>query len=112
MIFVTGGYKSGKRQFVIDNLNYSKDDFTDNLEDDSSTVIFNLQDINILDYDKALTKLLTKQVIICNELGCGVVPIEKELRQKRDLIGKLCIDIASKADEVYRVYAGIGVKIK
>lgn len=112
MIFVTGGYKSGKRQFVIDNLNYSLDDFTDDLDDNNSNVIFNLQDMNIIDYDTTLIKLLKKQVIICNELGCGIVPIEKELRKKRDLIGKLCIEIASKADEVYRVYAGIGVKIK
>lgn len=111
MIFVTGGYCSGKRQFVIDNLGYSKADFTSTLNDDQK-VLFDLQDIEVSNERDMLQQLLQKEVVICNELGCGVVPMDKDLRQKRDLIGKLCIQLAKNADAVYRVYAGIGVKIK
>lgn len=111
MIFVTGGYQAGKRQFVIDSLGYSKSDFTSKLSN-NKTVIYNLQDIEVTDINQALQLLENKEVIICNELGCGIVPIDKDVRQKRDFIGKLCIEIAKKADEVYRVYTGIGVKIK
>ncbi len=112
MIFVTGGYGAGKRQFVMDTFKFNQNDFTKDIDDLNCGVIYNLHEINILDFDITLEKLLTKKIIICNELGCGVVPIDKELRNKRDLVGKLCIQLASKADEVYRVYAGIGVKIK
>lgn len=111
MIFVTGGYQAGKRQFVIDELGYTQNDLSFDIVTDSK-VLYNLQDIYVTDIDQTLQLLKHKEVIICNELGCGVVPIDKDLRRKRDLIGKLCVEIAKKADEVYRVYSGIGVKIK
>lgn len=51
-------------------------------------------------------------VIVTNELGCGVVPIEKTDRLWRETVGRICTFLAARADEVVRVTCGIGVKIK
>jgi len=50
--------------------------------------------------------------IVCNELGCGVVPLQKEDRIWREKTGRLLCEIAAACDEVYRVTAGIAVRIK
>lgn len=51
-------------------------------------------------------------VIICDEVGCGVVPIEKCDRQYRDEVGRWLCKIAENADVVYRLTCGIPQKIK
>lgn len=51
-------------------------------------------------------------VIISDEVGNGIVPLEKIERRYRDLCGRLLVEIASRSKEVYRVICGIGQKIK
>ena len=51
-------------------------------------------------------------VIVSNELGCGVVPVDKEGRIWRELVGRLCTSLAARADEVVRVMCGIGMNLK
>lgn len=51
-------------------------------------------------------------VILCNELGCGLVPMDAFDRRYRELVGRIQCELAKRADSVYRVYCGIGVKIK
>lgn len=51
-------------------------------------------------------------IIICNEVGCGLVPIEKAERKYRDIVGRFCIRLAEEAAEVHRVVCGIGSRIK
>lgn len=51
-------------------------------------------------------------VIICDEVGYGVVPIEKAGRIYRELVGRCLIKLAGFSEEVERVVCGIGVRIK
>ena len=51
-------------------------------------------------------------VIVTNELGYGVVPIDAFDRSFRERTGRICTVLASEAEEVYRVICGLGVKIK
>ena len=51
-------------------------------------------------------------VILSNELGYGVVPVEAFDRQYRETHGRLCCRLAAEADEVIRVICGIGTVIK
>lgn len=51
-------------------------------------------------------------VVTANEIGCGIIPIEKGERLWRERCGRLCCRIAELSDEVIRVTAGIGVRIK
>ena len=51
-------------------------------------------------------------VIVSNELGYGIVPIEKSDRLWREVTGRICTSLAMRADEVIRVVCGVGVQLK
>ena len=59
-----------------------------------------------------LLPLLRNKIVICDELGCGVVPVERELEDWREFTGRLCCNLASEADVVIRVIAGLPQIIK
>lgn len=51
-------------------------------------------------------------LIISNEIGAGIVPMEKEERFYRETTGRILCELAEDADEVYRIFCGIPTKIK
>lgn len=51
-------------------------------------------------------------IIIVNELGCGVIPMEAFERRYRELVGRICCELAKEAREVHRVVCGIGTVLK
>ena len=42
----------------------------------------------------------------------GVVPMDKDVRAAREASGRLLTYLAGEADEVHRVFCGIGKRIK
>ena len=51
-------------------------------------------------------------IIICNEIGCGIVPLDKAERLYRELTGRILVKLASKAEKVVRITCGIPQRIK
>lgn len=51
-------------------------------------------------------------ILVMDEVGCGVVPMERTERDYRDLAGYAGQCAAKKAVCVYRVFCGVGRKIK
>ena len=51
-------------------------------------------------------------ILICDEIGNGIVPMEAEERTYRERTGGILEQLAAQADEVVRVVCGIGQKIK
>ncbi len=51
-------------------------------------------------------------ILICDEIGNGIVPMEAEERTYRERTGRILEGLAAQADEVVRVVCGIGQKIK
>ncbi len=51
-------------------------------------------------------------VLICDEVGNGVVPMEQSERIYRDEVGRIQIMLAKRADQVYRVICGIEQRLK
>lgn len=51
-------------------------------------------------------------VVICDEVGCGVVPLDRDERAWRELVGRICCELAEQAAAVYRVCCGMGVRLK
>ena len=51
-------------------------------------------------------------IIICDEIGNGIVPTDKFEREYRERVGRILIELAKRAEEVERVLCGIGQKIK
>lgn len=65
--------------------------------------------------EKELREKLAQEpdtIIVCNELGCGVVPMDAFDRAWRERTGRLTCALAAQAEAVYRVTCGIGTRIK
>lgn len=60
----------------------------------------------------SLADALNGKIVLCDEIGCGVVPFEKAQDDWREKTGRLCCDLAERAELVIRVHAGIGQAIK
>ena len=120
MELVIGGKSQGKLNYAIDLLNEPCINVSDGELKDAH-IIYNLQNI--------VRKLMTEErdaiseidnfvnlhpncVIICDEVGYGLVPIDQFERNYRDMVGKICCNLAKKATRVHRVICGIGTVIK
>lgn len=104
---VIGGYAAGKRDWVREHLGYKDEDFSRDL-DDSRPVLYDLQALDGVD----TARLLAKAVVIFDEIGCGLVPMDPGERARREQVGRLCIALAKKANAVVRVVCGVGTVIK
>lgn len=94
MILIIGGFCAGKRDF-------------------GTTLGYNHDELFLLEDDAIPVEILcTKPVILLREMGCGLVPIDPDLREKREKFGRLSCILAKEATAVYRVTCGIGMQIK
>lgn len=51
-------------------------------------------------------------ILICDELGNGIVPLEKMDRIWREQTGRLTIELAKQAERVERILCGLGQRLK
>ena len=51
-------------------------------------------------------------VMISDEVGNGIVPVDAFEREYRERTGRILVELARRADEVERVICGIGQRIK
>ena len=51
-------------------------------------------------------------ILVCDEVGNGIVPMEKAERDYRECVGRVLCVLAGEADTVERVHCGIPQKIK
>ncbi len=113
MILVIGARASGKRDYIA-SLGYGPGDVADGVLDDRP-VLYNLQDLTMPDPEGApalFDRLIEKEVVVCDEVGSGVIPLEKERRLGREATGRLCCRLAKEAEKVVRLVAGIPTVIK
>jgi len=113
MVLVIGGAGSGKLDY-IKSLGYTEEDIADGVIDDRK-VVYHLQNIVFDDTDNApelFERLLTRDVVVCDEVGSGIIPLSKHDRQAREATGRLCIRLAVSATRVVRLVCGIPMLIK
>ena len=102
MIFVTGPMFSGKRAYIKSVLNLSDEEFAER-------AVWNVEE---LVSEKAVTlealadELASKEIVIADEIGCGLVPLDASEREKRERAGRLACMLAERADTVIRVVCG------
>ena len=51
-------------------------------------------------------------MIVCDEVGCGIIPIERSERDYREAVGRVLCLLAKQATSMERVVAGMPVSIK
>ncbi len=113
MLFVTGGAFSGKRDYVK-SLGYTEADMADAVID-ARPVVYNVQAMAARDGEdcEALFEALCKkEVVVCNEVGSGVIPATPHERAMRERTGRLSILLAREASRVVRVVCGVPVVLK
>lgn len=118
MIFVTGGYASGKTTFVR-SLGYADSQMIDARSAPFSAadartassrcpVVLNAQELVArFSLEQALGLLEGAEVVCCCELGCGIVPLSADDRAFREAAGRLACALAERADCVVRMVCGI-----
>lgn len=125
MILVIGGRSSGKSEFVKSNFGITDEDIaaaSDNAEKLADAKC--IRDYHILirslceegkDTVKYTEDFCGKNpdcIVITDEIGSGIVPIDKAERYWREACGRASCILASHADTVIRVICGIPTVIK
>lgn len=127
MELVIGGYAQGKLNYVLGKHDVKAGkifdgEIPDNIENLKETVVINrlhqwirariaqggCPEEEIL----AFVEQCPNCVIISDEIGNGIVPVEAFERKYRERTGRTLVELAKKAEEVERVICGIGQKIK
>lgn len=126
MIFVTGGCFQGKQQWVLQNCQVQPF----RVADGAVCSMEEIKSAGVLDHFHLLVrrwmqagkipadeteKILSDNpdiVIITDEISSGIVPLDVKEREWREVHGRICCQLAGRADAVFRIIAGIGQKIK
>lgn len=108
MIFITGGAFQGKCEYA--EKNYGNCNIVRNYH-----LIVKEQLKAGKDPIKEAEKFINENadcVVTSDEMGCGIVPINKFEREYREVNGRVNCLLAKKAQNVVRVVCGIGSIIK
>ena len=123
MILVIGGAYQGKLEYVLkkhpdktvlqcDAENPKPDFSADIINSLHLLVLAQIREgIDTLEFLTGKLPELKDKVIISDDISCGVVPVEKEARQWREATGRCLVLLSENADEVIRIFCGIGGRI-
>ena len=114
MILVTGAIASGKRTFVA-SIGFSPADMADATL--GAPVVFNVQDMLVRQEgvavpEELIDELCRCKVVIVDEVGCGVHPLERAERDWREAVGRLTCKLSEHSEAQVRMVCGIPTVLK
>ena len=109
MVLILGGAGAGKKEYAR-SLGFRDADFTTDVSD-GKPVLYDLETL-VRGTDVPLDALLKKKLILCREVGSGVIPLDPDEREWREAVGRLCCALAKEATAVVRVVCGIPTVLK
>ena len=122
MNLIIGGAYQGKRDFAKNALGIQEADIftcTNSHIDFSKPCIDRLEEFTLACVREGKNPLeilkaqdLSSKTIICMDIFCGVVPIDRELRLWRHTTGLVCQYLAKNTDQVYRIFCGLEQRLK
>lgn len=113
MILVVGACGAGKRAYA-ESLGYGEEEIADGVLD-GRPVLNHLERLVFADPEGSaalLPALLEKELVLCDEVGSGIIPAHRAEREAREATGRLCIRLAAQAQKVVRLVCGIPQTIK
>lgn len=118
MIFITGGAYQGKYSYAREN--YSKEYMIINAYQDivRKQMLEGKNPINEAESllnrcgSEAGDVSMDRLVIICDEVGGGIVPMDEFERDYRENVGRIACFFAGRAEKVLRIVCGIPVELK
>jgi adenosylcobinamide kinase / adenosylcobinamide-phosphate guanylyltransferase len=117
MLLIVGAEGAGKRELARSR-GYEDKDIADGVWNESPVLmhlekmVFDAVYSGEYDRDAWLLRLKAKDIVICNEVGSGVIPIAREQRLAREETGRICTLLARDADTVVRMVCGIPMVLK
>ncbi|MCI9359862.1 MAG: hypothetical protein HFG65_02690 [Hungatella sp.] len=124
MRLVIGGYAQGKLSYVLRTYRLDEGQVVSSEmpEGTNKTVVFNhlhswvkeriLAGGNPERELETMIERWTDCILISDEIGNGIVPLEAGEREYRERLGRMLVEIAKRAESVERVFCGIGQRIK
>ena len=128
MILVIGGESQGKKEYAANTFGLAAEEFADgascteeellgasavdHFHEYIRRVLKNEGEEGVLGLAEKLTGHNPDILVVSNELGYGVVPVDKFERLYREKTGRICCALAAFAKRVDRVVCGIGMVIK
>lgn len=129
MRLLIGGRAQGKLAHVLEEENIAPDQILDGAackpEDAACCKVLNHLHLlvramlsggktqeDLLVWAESLLKENPEIIILCDEIGCGIVPAERFDRDWREAVGRLCCYLARRARKVERLTCGIAVVLK
>ena len=98
MILIIGGAYQGKHRYAVEHY--------------PDRTIYYVQSLIKEALEKKLAKEEPEAVFTLDDVGCGIVPIDKKDRDYRETAGRIGCNLAAQAQRVIRVCCGIGQVIK
>lgn len=126
MVFIIGGSYQGKREYAQDRFGLTENDVfvctEETVEIDfNKRIIANIERFALgcikhggepKEYWEAHMDELRESILISDDISCGVVPIDAVIRAWREATGRANNYLAREADQVIRVFCGLGQVIK
>ncbi len=123
-----GGYAQGKLSYVLQQKGFSQEDvicggdFVWKEEQLLEKKIFDDFELwvrreiekgeKVEEKVEQLLKINPTIIVVSNEVGNGVVPVEPLEREYRERLGRILCTLAQRADRMERILCGMGQRIK
>ena len=92
-----------------------KKDETLGLPDEQETALFETTSAGLHNWKNMAETIYNAnpdRILVTDEIGYGIVPIDPFEREYREETGRICCLLAEKSEEVWRVCCGIGTRLK
>ena len=112
MTLIIGGATQGKLDYVLQKTGYAPDRVAHTPEEARTLPIFDGVELWPDLDEEALLAVNPDIILICDEVGCGVVPIDPAQRTWREQVGRLCCRLARRAERVEHIFCGLPMTLK
>lgn len=126
MILIIGGAYQGKIDFVKNEFKITEDDI---FYCNEKNISLNFNKKVIYKFEKLILALIENniepisfinenlenfknKIIICEDISCGIVPIEYKMRILREKVGQSLVIFSKNSDRVVRLFCGIPMDLK
>lgn len=124
MILVFGGACQGKLSWAVKTFGLNSGDLKDcaqGFPKEKAPCLYHLEEVSLAYAEKGLDtvqfleerqEIWHDSVLICRDIGCGVVPIDSLERLWREENGKMLRYLANQAERVSRIFCGLEARLK
>lgn len=124
MILVFGGACQGKLSWAVETFGLKQEELVDcagGFPKEQAPCLYHLEKISLDCAQKGLDtvqwlrereEIWKDAVLLCRDIGCGVVPVDPLERAWREENGKMLRFLGGRADRVSRIFCGLEARLK